>query len=55
LEEEKEILFYREFFGPASVTVEIYISEMDGATEVIFHNNLVEKEGLRNTLLIFSQ
>jgi hypothetical protein len=28
---------------------------MDGATKVIFHNYLVEKEGLHNTLLRFPQ
>jgi hypothetical protein len=42
---------FRECFGPAPVTIDIAVYEMDGATEVIYHNYLVEKEGLQNSLL----
>jgi hypothetical protein len=38
-------------FGPAPISVDMDIYELDGATEVIFNNYLVEKEGLHNTLL----
>jgi hypothetical protein len=53
---EKRIYFmdafvYRESFGPAPVTIDIDVYEMDEATEVIFHNYLAEKQGLHNTLL----
>jgi hypothetical protein len=42
-------------FGPAPITVEMDIFELDGATEVIFNNYLVEREGLHNTLIRFPQ
>jgi hypothetical protein len=50
-----DAFIYRECFGPAPVTIDIDAYEMDGATEVIFHNYLAEKEGLHNTLLRFPQ
>jgi hypothetical protein len=48
-----DAFIYRESFGPAPVTIDIEVYEMDGATEVIFHNYLVKKEGPHNTLLRF--
>jgi hypothetical protein len=50
-----DAFIYREFYGPAPVTVSMDIYEMDEACEVIFHNYLVRKEGLHNTLLRFPQ
>jgi hypothetical protein len=34
---------FEKSFGIAPITVELDIYELDGATEVIFHNYLVEK------------
>jgi hypothetical protein len=50
-----DTFIYREFYGPAPVTIEMDVYEMDEASEVIFHNYLVEKEGLHNTLIRFPQ
>jgi hypothetical protein len=44
-----DAFIYGESFGPSSVTIDIDAYEMNGATEVIFHNYLVEKEALHNT------
>jgi hypothetical protein len=44
---------YREFYGPALITINMGIYEMDESCEVIFHNYLVRKEGLHNTLVRF--
>jgi hypothetical protein len=48
-----DALIYREFYEPAPATIEMDIYEMDEAAEIIFHNYLIEKEGLCNTLLRF--
>jgi hypothetical protein len=44
-------LFIENVFESAPVTIDIDVYEMDGATEVIFHNYLAEKQGLHNTFL----
>jgi hypothetical protein len=58
LEKEKRLYLmeshaYERSFGLAPISIEMHIYELDGASKIIFHNYLVEKEGLHNTLLMF--
>jgi hypothetical protein len=46
---------YREFYGPGPVMINMEIYEMDEVWISIFHNYLMRKEGLHNTLLRFPQ
>jgi hypothetical protein len=45
-----DAFIYREFYEPAPVMVNMDIYEMDEVCEVIFHNYLVRKEVLYNTI-----
>jgi hypothetical protein len=50
-----DAFIYREFYVPVPVTIDMDVYETDEVCEAIFHNYLMRKEGLYNTLLRFPQ